>query len=83
MLYKLCRRTRIVFLKSFHETPSGMLVNGRYAGGSILKAFKYGLTNGPTEGFNNKIRVFNGAATESGTSSVSEFGYSTVHHRIK
>lgn len=24
-------------------------------GGSILKAFKYGLTNGPTEGFNNKI----------------------------
>nr|WP_330363114.1 transposase [[Clostridium] symbiosum] len=23
----------------------------------ILNAFKYGLTNGPTEGFNNKIKV--------------------------
>ena len=29
----------------------------------ILNAFKYGLTNNPTE-FNNKIKVLNGVATE-------------------
>jgi len=29
----------------------------RHWGKEILNAFKYGLTNGPTEGFNNKIKV--------------------------
>ena len=49
----------------------------------ILNAFKYGLTNGPTEGFNNKIKVLKRSATESGISNGSEPGYFTVHHRIK
>lgn len=49
----------------------------------ILNAFKYGLTNDPTEGFNNKIKVLKRAATESGISNGSEPEYFTVHHRIK
>ena len=32
-------------------------VTYRYWSKEILNAFKYGITNGPTEGFNNKIKV--------------------------
>ena len=59
------------------------MLSYRAWGKEILNAFKYGLTNGPTEGFNNKIKVLKRSSYGIRISNGSEPGYFTVHHRIK
>ena len=67
--YDICQNTkyslqRSEFYEWIHNAESSGItefekcaVTFRHWSKDILNAFKYGITNGPTEGFNNKIKV--------------------------
>jgi transposase len=51
--FEWIRNAEVCEIKEFESCAA---TYRRWSSG-ILNAFKYGLTNGPTEGFNNKIKV--------------------------
>jgi transposase len=51
--FEWIRNAEVCGIKEFESCAA---TYRRWSSG-ILNAFKYGLTNGPTEGFNNKIKV--------------------------
>ncbi|ABX40952.1 ISL3 family transposase [Lachnoclostridium phytofermentans] len=67
--YDICQSTKYSFQRTqFYEWIRNAESSGiaefekcaatyRHWGKEILNSFKYGITNGPTEGFNNKIKV--------------------------